>query len=768
MFFAAKDVLEIKGEELGLGKDIRGKTVSLEAYGKVGSYAGRIFRKNGCRIVRIKERTGIIYNENGINLDALDEHLKSGGNFSNFKGASQITEREFWTAPVDIFILAYKQHTVTEEIARLMKTKMIVEGANGPTTPSADRIFEERGILVVPDILANSGGVVVSYFEWLQNLEEERWTLTAIDKMLEERMYLATKAVFETAERYRVSLRNGALILALIRLANAELARNPKLAALFNDTKKPYKGYGEGVIVPDTIEELNHIIRKGRLRELIDHTENIKSREMDGIVESVLKKLPKDDTGVILITGPVTSGKLGFALNVSDRLNEKGRRAVRINFDEMTPPDLKRLLDDETVEAIDYVKKKKVTRKIKLKQGDIVVAEGNYTLSGEVLNLIPEGKRYGVFVNTAPSMKLSGNWPLTSLDLRLLRHILTMSHLEGRFAIDVIRDWPDERRVQIENVYPAWAKADVTFNGYLPYELPLIKFHVEKLIDEAWEIAVKESDEASKKIIGRLKRTLKGVVTGDGSDLVPPYSIIQQYLGGEEFYNRMSADAPARRPPQGKVARSGPSPRNTRDMAAAVQTEELKDMIKLIQAKEEKRPLIVSLGTSWIRGYERDGYGHYRYPQGVELNELITSIRNYYGSKKRISFIVGEDKNLPDLIGAELGKADMAGAKVVVLAGQADVKSDRFAALRGDTENVFVVGVDNRELTTDSYIRVAEMLNVALRLAFKDIFKEDAMPKNPNIGVKEDSEYHIYILIPHAKPMDYEKLKAIYEVQQFA
>ena len=182
------------------------------------------------------------------------------------------------------------------------------------------------------------------------------------------------------------------------------------------------------------------------------------------------------------------------------------------------------------------------------------------------------------------------------------------------------------------------------------------------------------------------------------------------------------------------------------------------DTLAYIQAQPQTQPLVVALGTSWIKGYEK---GHYL--QYDALNPLIGSLRTYCESKG-IPFIVDDDDKLLARINAERAKDGKAGAKVVVLAGENTVRSDEFAGLRADEKNAVVVGINNQELTTDSYIRLMEMLTLALKLSAGLEVSLD----NDHITITKDNNRHLYIFLPHAQPMNYEELKAVYEVQKFA
>jgi len=182
------------------------------------------------------------------------------------------------------------------------------------------------------------------------------------------------------------------------------------------------------------------------------------------------------------------------------------------------------------------------------------------------------------------------------------------------------------------------------------------------------------------------------------------------------------------------------------------------DTMTYIQTQPQAQPLIVALGTSWIKGYEKG-----RYLQYDALNPLLVSLRTYC-EQKGIPFILDSDDKLLARINAERAKDGRSGAKVVVLAGKDAVASDEFTTLRNDQKNAFVVGVDNQELTTDSYIRLMEMLTLALKLSAGLEISLD----NIHITITKDNERHLYIFLPHAEPMEYERLKVIYEAQKFA
>lgn len=197
--------------------------IAIQGFGNVGSNAAILFAQEGCPIVAVSDVSGGIYNENGIDISKLLEHVKETGFVKGFQGGEVITNEELIAADCDILIPAALENQITGSNASHIKAKIIVEGANGPTTPEADHMLKERDVLVVPDILANSGGVTVSYFEWVQNNYGFRWDLETVNRRLEEKMVEAFKMVYSFyCERCVGSdMRTGAYMYSIQRLAEA-------------------------------------------------------------------------------------------------------------------------------------------------------------------------------------------------------------------------------------------------------------------------------------------------------------------------------------------------------------------------------------------------------------------------------------------------------------------------------------------------------------------------------------------------------------------
>jgi glutamate dehydrogenase (NAD(P)+) len=208
-----------------LNMDIKGSRVVVQGFGNVGGIGARLFKAAGATIVGLQDASGSVANEAGIDVEAALDHVANGGKLTEFKGSTAVNESDFWALKSDIFVPAALENQVTAERAKSLSTKLVVEGANGPTTPQADDILHDRGILVVPDVIANAGGVTVSYFEWVQDFSSFFWTENEINDRLERIMVEALKSVMYTAEKHKVSLRTAAFIIACTRVLAARELR---------------------------------------------------------------------------------------------------------------------------------------------------------------------------------------------------------------------------------------------------------------------------------------------------------------------------------------------------------------------------------------------------------------------------------------------------------------------------------------------------------------------------------------------------------------
>ncbi len=204
-----------------LGLSLQGLRVAVQGFGNVGSVASRLLNEAGCTIVAATASQGGVTNPKGLELQALQGHLRDGGKLHDFRGGDRITNEELFAVDCDVFIPAALEGQVTERTAQKITARIVAEGANGPTTPGGDRVLEERGILVIPDVLANGGGVTVSYFEWVQDLQFYFWKEAEIHQRLREIMGEAFRRVEAMARERTVPMREAALVLAVKRVADA-------------------------------------------------------------------------------------------------------------------------------------------------------------------------------------------------------------------------------------------------------------------------------------------------------------------------------------------------------------------------------------------------------------------------------------------------------------------------------------------------------------------------------------------------------------------
>ncbi len=208
-----------------LGFDINGTTVAVQGFGNVGSISAELLARIGARIVAITDWKGGVYNEKGLDLAQLTDYVKQHKTVAGFTGAAPLSNDELFALDVDVLIPAALENQITMENAPGIKARVVVEGANGPTTPDAHRHLHERGVFVVPDILANSGGVTTSYFEWVQDRYGYFWTEKEVNERLEAKMCEAFTAVLQTSLKYRVDLRTAAYIVAINRVATVTRLR---------------------------------------------------------------------------------------------------------------------------------------------------------------------------------------------------------------------------------------------------------------------------------------------------------------------------------------------------------------------------------------------------------------------------------------------------------------------------------------------------------------------------------------------------------------
>ena len=202
-------------------KELAGATIAIQGFGNVGSFAARFLFESGAKIVAISDQFGGVTNPGGLDVHLLSDHVVKNGKVVEFPGGDAIGNAELLAMDVDVLIPAALGGVLTQENASDVRAKYIVEAANNPTTAEADEIFNQRGLIVVPDILANAGGVTVSYFEWVQNRQQFKWELARVRTELDKIMHDSFESVWKIAEEKKVSLRVAAYILGIGRVGRA-------------------------------------------------------------------------------------------------------------------------------------------------------------------------------------------------------------------------------------------------------------------------------------------------------------------------------------------------------------------------------------------------------------------------------------------------------------------------------------------------------------------------------------------------------------------
>ncbi|AEE45419.1 Glu/Leu/Phe/Val family dehydrogenase [Cellulomonas fimi] len=200
-------------------------SVAVQGFGKVGAPAARIFAESGARVVAVSDEHGGVHNPDGLDVSALLRHVHAGGPVHEFPGGAAVDNVALLGLDVDVLVPAAVEGVLDADTARQVKARWVVEAANGPTTPEGDEVLAERGVVVVPDILANAGGVVVSYFEWVQANQAYWWTEHEIAERLEHRMLASYRSVAAVAQAEGISMRDAALTIGVRRVAEAHLIR---------------------------------------------------------------------------------------------------------------------------------------------------------------------------------------------------------------------------------------------------------------------------------------------------------------------------------------------------------------------------------------------------------------------------------------------------------------------------------------------------------------------------------------------------------------
>lgn len=206
--------------------EIRNARVAIQGFGNVGGIAARLFAEAGAKIVAVQDHASTVIRASGLDIPALRAYVAQHGSVAGFSGGDEVTDRaRFWETDCDILVPAALEQQIDADNAASVRARIILEGANGPTTPAADDILRDKGVLVVPDVIANAGGVTVSYFEWVQDFSSFFWTEDEINSRLTHIMREAFAAVWQLAEEKKVSLRTAAFIVACTRVLQAREMR---------------------------------------------------------------------------------------------------------------------------------------------------------------------------------------------------------------------------------------------------------------------------------------------------------------------------------------------------------------------------------------------------------------------------------------------------------------------------------------------------------------------------------------------------------------
>ncbi|MDW7651679.1 MAG: Glu/Leu/Phe/Val dehydrogenase [Bacillota bacterium] len=208
-----------------IGLELKGATAAVQGYGNAGYIAARLLADLGVKIVAVSDSRGAVYSKDGVDPSHLLEHKKQTGSCVDYGTCSLITGEDLLEMDVDILVPAALENQITAKNAANIKAKIVAEAANGPTTPEADKILFEKGVMVIPDILANAGGVTVSYFEWVQNLMNYYWSLEEVNSKLKTLMFDAFDKTYKTSKEHGVDMRTAAYINSISRLAEAIKAR---------------------------------------------------------------------------------------------------------------------------------------------------------------------------------------------------------------------------------------------------------------------------------------------------------------------------------------------------------------------------------------------------------------------------------------------------------------------------------------------------------------------------------------------------------------
>lgn len=208
-----------------IGLKLKGAKVVIQGYGNAGTFSAEYLEKMGAKVIAVSDSKGSIINPKGLDSKKVLEYKDKHGSVVGYPGSKKITTEQLLTTPCDVLVPAALENQITPDIAKKIKCKIIAEAANGPTTPEADEILFKKGIMVIPDILANSGGVCISYLEWVQNLQRYYWTFNEVAKKMEEHIVRGFNDTYNLAKKHKVDMRKGSMVLAVGRVLDSFNAR---------------------------------------------------------------------------------------------------------------------------------------------------------------------------------------------------------------------------------------------------------------------------------------------------------------------------------------------------------------------------------------------------------------------------------------------------------------------------------------------------------------------------------------------------------------
>jgi glutamate dehydrogenase (NAD(P)+) len=219
LLYVAREILR------DVGQQVTGTRFAIQGFGNVGSHAARLFHEDGGKIVAVSDVHGGVMNPKGLDVPALFDHVKKNGSVRGFSGGAPCRNEDVLVADCDVLVPAAIGGVITKQVAAEVRARIVLEGANAPSTPEADEVFEQRGVLVVPDILANAGGVTVSYFEWVQNMQHVTWDEERVNGELQRVMKEAYEKVGQISRTRKLPLRTSAYVLAIGRVGKATVLR---------------------------------------------------------------------------------------------------------------------------------------------------------------------------------------------------------------------------------------------------------------------------------------------------------------------------------------------------------------------------------------------------------------------------------------------------------------------------------------------------------------------------------------------------------------